>query len=316
MKERFNEEKDFIESHEFMVNDETFIIEIDISTLKDSNATTEQKWLGIFLKKTETSGPKMSKVSLKVEFPDGNRKELKFKCKDLERKHNWGWPRVFKLVSSFPNNSLNLLCTLTLHSKDKDVVSTKRSRSCGTLVEDELKSFKRRRVGLPTSRDKLFTDFAIESEDGMIIKCHRVFLASHSTVFKAMLESDMKEARDKRLKLKFSGEILHHFVDFLYDTFLKTKIILQHYEDFLHLAEKYDIKHLKLQTEDVLIKNLSTDLMINYYVLGDLYNAENLKEAAKIFIVSNKDCFKDKEFTKQLQKFNPERIVDIMNIVM
>ena len=100
---------------------------------------------------------------------------------------------------------------------------------------------------------------------------------------------------------------MQHFVDFLYDAHLETEIVLKHFEDFLQLADKYALDHLKLQTEDILIKNLSTELMTNFYALGDLYNAKNLKEAAKTFIANNKDCFKDKEFLKQLHKLSIQR---------
>ena len=94
------------------------------------------------------------------------------------------------------------------------------------------------------------------------------------------------------------------------------EVVFRHFEDFLQLSDKYDIGNLKLQIEEILIKNLSKDLMTDFYVLADLYNAENLKEAARNFIAHNKDIFKDKEFTKQLEKYNPKRIVEIMNIAM
>ena len=319
VKERFNQTGQILlDSHEFTIDDESFKIQVQIDDLKNANRNNSStaRWAGVFLFNTETLGKERSIVSLKLELH--NKQVFEFKNHDLEMKNGWGWQKVLNKAGceTLPNNTLDLHCTVTLHSKAEDVLSIKRSRCGANLANDELARIEKERLGLPSSKDKLFTDFVIESEDGLDIKCHRVFLASHSSVFKAMLESDMTEARDRRLKLDFCGELLQHFVDFLYDTTLDTEIVLKHYEEFLNLSEQYDIKRLKLQTEDILMKNLSTELMTDYYVLGDLYNAENLKEAARTFMVNNKDWFKDKEFTEQLQKLHPERIVEIMRIVV
>ena len=321
IKERFKEEKVAqFKSHEFKIGDDCFriIVLIDKGNGKTNDQTSEEWWLGACLYKTESSSSSESTISFKLEFLDTNLKEVRFTGITLKKKSNRGFPCLMnrEFIDALPTNSVNLFCTVTLHSKEKDILSTKRSRSSTNLIGEELASYKRNKVGLPTSKDKLFTDFVIESEDGMVIKCHRIFLATHSPVFRAMLESEMKEAKERRLKLDFCGEFLQNAVNFLYDTTLDEEIVLKHYEDFLHLSDKYDIGHLKLQIEDVLIKNLSTDLMTNYYVLGDLYNAKNLKEAARNFMVNNKDCFKKEEFTNQLKKLNPDRIVEIMKLIV
>ena len=302
-------------SHEFKVNDETFKISIRIEKKMIENIETDDWSIGVRLVKVD-DGSLESTVSFKVEFQDTE--IVRFTKKNIKKGRYLGWSNVLNAghIDNLPDNTLNLFCTVTLHSKEKDILSTKRSRSGTNLIEEELASFKRRKVGLPSSKEKLFTDFIIESEDGMVIKCHRNFLASHSSVLRAMLESDMKEAKEKRLKMDFCGELLQNFVNFLYDTTLDDEIVVKLYEDFLHLSDMYDVGHLKLQTENILIKNLSTVSMINYYVLGDLYNAKNLKEAARTFIANNKDCFKDEEFTNQLQKIDPARIVEIMKIIM
>ena len=320
IKERFKEEGRIeLESHKFKIKDETFTIEISFFN-EAKNA--EECSIGVYLSlsKEESRGSPKSIVSFKCEFLGIDRPELEYKKRTFKKRGQsiWGWPEVLNKteIEVLPNNTLNLFCTVTLHIKEKDSRITMKSRSVANLVEEKIASYNKRKVGIPTAQEKLFTDFVIESGDGMVIKCHRNFLASHSSVFRAMLINDMTEANERRLKLDFCGEVLQHFVDFLYDTTLDKEVVLKHYEDFLNLAEMFDIDHLKLQIEDVLIKNLSTDVMTSYYVLGDLYNAQILKEAARVFLVNNRDCFKDKEFIKQLQKLNPERIVEIIGIVM
>ena len=317
IKERFNEKgKIELKSHEFKIKDESFQVIIVLGERKIKESGAEESELGVFLTKTNSS-PK-SIVSYTCKFLDIRRPELDYDKETLKKGHLMGFRTALRKISidALPNNTLNLFFTVTLHSKEEDSRVTKKSRSEANRVEEELMNNEKRKAGLPSSKEKLYTDFEIESEDGGVIQCHRVFLASHSPVFKAMLDSNMKESHERRLKVNFGGEVLQHFVYFLYDTTLDKEVVLRHYEDFLHLADKYDIGHLKLQIEDVLIKNLSTDVMINFYILGDLYNAKNLKEAARTFLVNNKDCFKDKEFSKQMQRLDPEKILEIMNIVM
>lgn len=327
IKERFegDDEQDLF-SHEFYINEDSFMINVafeekDAQDAEDNEEIeeTNEKFLGIYLKKTNASGGKRSTVAMKVNIEGLEETYDVVEKRKMKKDETYGIGEIFSkdefLNLQLPNNTLTLFCTVTLYSKERNVLTITRTRSV-QMVQEEIKRLRKEKIGLPTSKERLFTDFSIESEDGKIIECHRVFLASQSTVFKAMLQSNMKEAKEQRLKLDFSEEFLQHWVNFLYDTTIKKEIVMKYFEDFLHFSDKYDIQLLKLLTEDVLIKNLSTDLMLSYYTLGDLYNAENLKEAAKTFIVKNKECFKDQEYTSQLQKLNPEKIVEIMKIII
>ena len=60
-------------------------------------------------------------------------------------------------------------------------------------------------------------------------------------------------------------------------------------ESFLALAECYDLKPLKLQTEEAAIDKITVGNMITMFALADRYNAENLKEVAEFVIKSNKN---------------------------
>ena len=169
----------------------------------------------------------------------------------------------------------------------------------------------------PLSKMKHFTDFKIESEDGVEIPCHRVFLASRSNVFFTMFESQMKEASEGKIKLNYNSEVLQSFVDFFYESSVKADILLKYHEEFLNLSEQYDLELLKLLTEYVLIKNLSVQNMAEYFMLADLFNAQELRDAARKFLINNKDCFKEDDYlTNQLKTFDADRIFEIMKIVL
>ena len=60
----------------------------------------------------------------------------------------------------------------------------------------------------------------------------------------------------------------------------------------------YDLAPLKLQTEEVATEALTKDNMVDMYALSDLHNADNLKEASKLFIKKNREELKKKDLTE------------------
>ena len=110
---------------------------------------------------------------------------------------------------------------------------------------------------------------------------------------------------------------MKNFIRFLYTNNIKDRILLQKSEIFLDLAEQYDLGLLKLKTEAVMIKNLSTDNMLDYFLLGEHFRAENIKEASKIFIDSNKEYLrKEKNLTTKLQFADSSTMVELLKTIL
>ena len=169
----------------------------------------------------------------------------------------------------------------------------------------------------PPATGRPFTDLVVVSQDGTEIDCHRYILASQSKVFHAMLEADMKEAKENRIKLNVSKDVLKNFIRFLYTNNIKDKSMLQNCEVFLDLAEQYDLGLLKLKIEAVMIKNLTTDTMLDYFLLGEHFKAENIKESSKIFIESNKEYLREeKNLTTKLKFADSSTIVELLKTIL
>ena len=161
-----------------------------------------------------------------------------------------------------------------------------------------------------------FPDFVIESCDGKEFPCHRVFLAARSTVFKVMFDSDMKEAKENRMKMDFSAFIIDNFLSFIYGHKIDPEILLTNNKFFLDLAEAYNIEMLKLKTEKILIENMEKENMIELFVLSEHYNCSYLGEEAKKFMVLNKDALKTKDLNSQLRTVDQEKIVCLMQMLL
>ena len=74
---------------------------------------------------------------------------------------------------------------------------------------------------------------------------------------------------------------------------------------------------LKLKIEAVMIKNLTTDTMLDYFLLGEHFKAENIKESSKIFIESNKEYLREeKNLTTKLKFADSSTIVELLKTIL
>merc|ERR1712058_209558 len=105
-------------------------------------------------------------------------------------------------------------------------------------------------------------------------QCHKVFLATRSPVFKAMLTVDMKE--------KNSSEV--HIEDVAADVM----------EDLLFAADKYQIDSLKEQCEKKLISSIGSGNCFSLLIMGDTCS-QNLKKSASEFLIKNRGSIEYKD---------------------
>ena len=91
--------------------------------------------------------------------------------------------------------------------------------------------------------------------------------------------------------------MVKHFVDFFYTGKVSPKVLEENLESFLALAECYDLKPLKLQTEEAAIEKMTVGNMIAMFALADRYNAENLKKVSEFLIKTNRNILKDQDLS-------------------
>ena len=151
---------------------------------------------------------------------------------------------------------------------------------------------------LENNNEEDFTDFTILSEEGTRFPCHRVILASQSRPLKAMMTRDTKEKKEGQVQLQFKEEVVKGFVGFFYTRKVPQEVIEEHLEDFLTLADSYDVAPLKLQVEEAAVQLLTTDNMVDMFYLGDLYCATQLKEASEFLMSRNKEVLKKMDFSR------------------
>ena len=136
--------------------------------------------------------------------------------------------------------------------------------------------------------DGIFADWTIISDDGQRFPCHRIILAAKSSVMKAMLTTEMKEKEEKETKVQYSNQVVGAFVNYFYTGSVPQEVLESHLSSFLALSELYNLLPMKAQTEDLAIRSLKLENVVEMFSLAKIYKAEILLEATEFFIVENK----------------------------
>lgn len=144
--------------------------------------------------------------------------------------------------------------------------------------------------------DPIGSDFVIESADGVKFDIHKVILAAHSEVFKAMLKGETAESQNSYVKLiDVSGEDLKYMLEFIYTGTVK-EVENTNFGSLLMLADRYNLKGLWELSEYALSEHMFLDNALDILIISDIYDSEFLKSEALKFIKENKEVLRSSSF--------------------
>lgn len=112
--------------------------------------------------------------------------------------------------------------------------------------------------------EELFTDFQLETNDGEVLKAHKVILAARSPVFFSMLSNDLEEARTGSVKiLDFNRQIMKEVLRFVYQNEVENVDDIA--SDLIFAAEKYQLEQLKeLCVKSLIATTTATNVLKNF----------------------------------------------------
>jgi speckle-type POZ protein len=129
--------------------------------------------------------------------------------------------------------------------------------------------------------------FEVGSE---LFSAHRSILAARSSVFKAELFGPMEEMTAARVRVHdMEPNVFRAMLHFIYTDSLpaigagEKMAMAQH---LLVAADRYDLKRLKLISEDTLCGHIDRRTAVSMLVLADLHGCIGLKEACFVFLAS------------------------------
>ena len=127
-----------------------------------------------------------------------------------------------------------------------------------------------------------------------------------------MFLNPMEERKSASLQLQYKADIVRKFVKFFYKRKIQEEEEIETLRSFMELGEKYDIPHLKGEVEELTIRKLTVENMVDLFLLADFHSAEDLRTAAEAFIRTNR--LKVKEGLAELDKLEQSQRWKIVSI--
>lgn len=125
--------------------------------------------------------------------------------------------------------------------------------------------------------NELFVDFALQTNDGQVLRAHKVILSARSPVFFAMLTSNMREAHQSVVLVPdFDSRVMLEVLRYIYVN--EVQSLNEISRELVFAAEKYQILALK----EICLVNILQSLRISNVVESFLI-ADRVSNAGKLF---------------------------------
>ena len=151
-----------------------------------------------------------------------------------------------------------------------------------------------------------YTDVTLVTE-GKEFKAHRLVLASQSPFFETRLEKRWTDQGGTKIEMTdVSADIMDAILAYMYTG--KVVNIDKTAYNLLPKAEQYQLEGLKVTCEEVLSKTLTAQTVIDYLILADTHNAQNLRQSCLSFIAGNiTEVKKSSDWSAEKIKLGPNK---------
>jgi len=228
----------------------------------------------------------------------------------------WGQPKAFprtKISQYTQDDTLTLIYDITVIGKankstklfdcGEKNVALSQNYHCNQLTHDLDALF----------NTKHNSDVTVSCGDKEFY-CHKNILTSRSSVFKTMLESNMKEKESGRIEIKdMKIEVLEDMLRYIYTS--DAPNIDNHPDELFAAAHQYELGRLREMCEVKLCSKLEVANCLNLMVLGELYQALTLKTAALKFVSKNIHQIDTSEWKKTLTSY-PALLAEVLEMMM
>eukprot|EP00092_Neocalanus_flemingeri_P040436 GFUD01044037.1.p1 GENE.GFUD01044037.1~~GFUD01044037.1.p1 ORF type:complete len:336 (+),score=103.52 GFUD01044037.1:120-1127(+) len=269
-----NPKSNYLKSRQFTVKDSLWHVEV----LPNNDKEGYKDNVGVFI-----HNDNQQEFTVTCKFKVGSLTE-KFENKKMGVKIEWGFRKFASHQKCkeelLQNGNLELKVDIEVLGEEEDTLFCGKGKNFGLNPDTN--------VSMKLFEEKILTDYNVVCNNGMSFPCHKAFLAARSPVFRAMIESEMKEAKEATIHLvKFSAIVVENLVKYVYTGQVDEEVLKDNADNFLDLGEQFDIAELKAMAEQSMITNLDKENMVNYFLAGELYNGVKIRAAAKAFLRQN-----------------------------
>jgi len=185
-----------------------------------------------------------------------------------------------------PEDNLTIVCDVSIIGGERTLSGSKFPEEGTRSQKPRHKCHKQLSADLESAfHNKDFADVKVACGD-RVFECHQFMLSSRSPVFRAMFQSDMTEAATKRVDIQdLQPDTVNDMLLYIYTG--NPQNLAHGAGDLLAAADKYQLEQLKGICEERLCNSLEIGNSVSYLVMGDMYQAHQLKRMALAFVVRN-----------------------------
>ncbi|XP_059171620.1 uncharacterized protein LOC131952793 [Physella acuta] len=133
--------------------------------------------------------------------------------------------------------------------------------------------------------DNIFLDFTVKVDD-VSLPCHRIFLAASSHFFRALLMTDMKEAKEGCVTINgISLNTFQHILKSMYTG--KVPLTKDNFIDIWYAADQLQIDFIVTHCEDFAAKAISVENIESVVSTAKAFKSEKVLNASKSFMLNN-----------------------------
>lgn len=148
---------------------------------------------------------------------------------------------------------------------------------------------------------------------------HKLILSTRSMVFDAMFNTDMVEKQKNVVEIKDIELVTFKLLlEFIYTGKINTneKNAQINWFELMSAADKYAIDSLKSVCAQNLAENLSTDNVVDIYVLADCLNEKKLKVISADYIIANKSKIVGTEKYEEMTRNHVQAAMELFSKLM
>jgi len=185
-----------------------------------------------------------------------------------------------------PEDNLTIVCDVSIIGAERTLSGSKYPEESAKNPKPKHKCHKQLSTDLETAfHNKDFADVKVACGD-RVFECHQFMLSARSPVFRAMFQSDMTEAQTKRVDIQdLQPDVVNDMLLYIYTG--NTPNLNRVAGELLAAADKYQLEQLKNICEERLCNSLEIGNSVSHLVLGDMYQAQQLKRMSLQFVVRN-----------------------------
>jgi len=118
--------------------------------------------------------------------------------------------------------------------------------------------------------------------------------------------------QEESLDIQCSAEVGRELVRFLYTGDMEEEVLTKEVELFLKFGEIYGMDTLKQKAQLKMVEMLNTENMVTFFLAGDLYKAEVIRERAKDLLKQNLATVKVKEGWEEAFGDRKELLIELL----